>query len=338
MRLDVALPPTSLTAIPEIARNAEALGFDGLWSSETMHDPFLPGALIALHTQRVQFGTAVAIAFGRSPATLAYTAWDLAQASRGRFILGLGTQVKPHIEKRFGMPWPASVTGKLREQVGAIRAFWRSWQTGQRLDFRGEYYRLSLMTPFFNPGPIEHPDIPIYIAGVNLGLARLAGEIADGFVMHPFHSLRYLREVLAPAIENGLAATGRSRAEVAISATVFTVTSPDEDLLVRSQIGFYASTPSYQPVMALHGWQDAAEQLSALARRGDWSAMPAQISDEMLETFAVVGSADEIGARLKERYSGQVDRLSLYLPFVPNQRDAFWSRLRSEFEKTEPHP
>lgn len=333
MRFDVSLPPAALTSVPETAWRAEALGFDGIWSSETMHDPFLPGALIAEHTQRLQFGTAVAIAFGRSPATLAYTAWDLAQASKGRFILGLGTQVKPHVEKRFGMPWPASVTGKLGEQIGAIRAFWRAWQTGERLDFRGEYYRLSLMTPFFNPGPIEHPNIPIYIAGVNPGLARLAGDVADGFVMHPFHSIRYLDKVLNPAIAKGLAAAGRPRADFAISATTFVVTSPEEDLLVRTQIGFYASTPSYQPVMALHGWQETAERLSALARRGDWGAMPAQISDEMLQTFAVVSPAEELGARLIERYGDRVDRLGLYLPFAPGERDAFWARLLPYFKK-----
>lgn len=336
MRFDATLPPAALTSVPETARRAEALGFDGIWSSETMHDPFLPGALIAEHTQRLQFGTAVAIAFGRSPATLAYTAWDLAQASKGRFILGLGTQVKPHIEKRFGMPWPDSVTGKLSEQIGAIRAFWRAWQTGERLDFRGEYYRLSLMTPFFNPGPIEHPNIPIYVAGVNRGLARLAGEAADGFVVHPFHSIRYLDEVLKPAIEKGRAAAGRPRADFAISATAFVVTSPEEDLLVRTQIGFYASTPSYQPVMALHGWQETAERLSALARRGDWGAMPAQISDEMLQTFAVVSPAEELGARLKERYGGRADRLGLYLPFTPGKRDAFWARLLSDLQETQP--
>lgn len=335
MRFDVSLPPAALTSVPETARRAEALGFDGIWSSETMHDPFLPGALIAEHTQRLQFGTAVAIAFGRSPATLAYTAWDLAQASKGRFILGLGTQVKPHIEKRFGMPWPDSVTGKLGEQIGAIRAFWRAWQTGERLDFRGEYYRLSLMTPFFNPGPIEHPNIPIYVAGVNRGLARLAGEAADGFVVHPFHSIRYLDEVLKPAIEKGRAAAGRPRADFAISATAFVVTSREEDLLVRTQIGFYASTPSYQPVMALHGWQDTAERLSALARRGDWEAMPAQISDEMLQTFAVVSPAEELGARLKERYGGRADRLGLYLPFTPGERDVFWARLLSDLQETQ---
>jgi probable F420-dependent oxidoreductase len=327
MLFDVSLPPVPLQSVPEIARAAEATGFDGLWCSETLHDPFLPGALIAEHTWRIQFGTAVAIAFGRSPATLAYTAWDLAQASRGRFILGLGTQVKAHIEKRFGMPWPDSVVGKLREQIGAIRAFWRAWQTGDRLDFRGEYYRLSLMTPFFNPGPIEHPHIPIYIAGVNSGLARLAGESADGFVVHPFHSLRYLRETLLPALEAGLAKSGRVRSDVALSTTVFAVTSPEEDLLVRAQIGFYASTPSYRAVMSLHGWEDAAESLSALARSGKWGDMPAQVSNEMLDAFAIVCPAEELGSRLSARYAGLADRVGLYLPFVPGEREAFWSQM-----------
>ena len=330
MQFDVSLPPVPLSSIAEIAKVAEALGFDGLWSSETMHDPFLPGALIAEHTRRIQFGTAVAIAFGRSPATLAYTSWDLAQASGGRFILGLGTQVKAHVEKRFGMPWPDSVVGKLREQIGAIRAFWNAWQNNEKLDFRGEYYKLTLMTPFFNPGPIPQPHIPIYIAGVNSGLARLAGETADGFIMHPFHSLRYLQELLAPAIGAGLSKAGRSREDLAISATVFAVTSPQEDLLVRAQIGFYASTPSYRAVMALHGWGDAAEQLSALARRGEWGEMPAQVSDEMLDAFAIVCPPEELGARLKERYAGLVDRIGLYLPFVPGERDAFWQQLVAE--------
>ncbi|MBP1702559.1 MAG: luciferase family protein, partial [Chloroflexi bacterium] len=167
MYLDASLPPGPLAQVPGIARAAESLGFDALWSTETLHDPFLPGALVAEHTQRLQFGTAVAIAFARSPATLAYTAWDLAQISNGRFILGLGTQVKAHIERRFGMPWPESVVGKLHEQIQAVRAFWHTWQTGEPLNFRGEYYKLTLMSPFFNPGPISHPDIPIYIAGVN---------------------------------------------------------------------------------------------------------------------------------------------------------------------------
>ena len=186
MIIDATLPPVSLSAssLPS-PRAAENMGFNALWSSETMHDPFLPAALIAEHTQKLAFGTAVAIAFARSPANLAYTAWDLSQASEGRFILGLGTQVKAHIERRFGMPWPESVVGKLREQIEAVRAFWNTWQNNQPLNYRSEHYKLTLMSPFFNPGPIQHPDIPIYIAGVNQGLARLAGETSPRFPCPP---------------------------------------------------------------------------------------------------------------------------------------------------------
>ncbi len=330
MHIDASLPPTSLTAIPAIARAAEALGFDALWSTETMHDPFLPGALIAEHTQRLHFGTAVAIAFARSPATLAYTAWDLAQASAGRFILGLGTQVKAHIERRFGMPWPDSVVGKLREQIAAIRAFWHTWQTGERLNFRGEYYKLTLMSPFFNPGPISHPQIPIYIAGVNTGLARLAGEVADGFHVHPLHSAQYLREMILPAIHEGANRAGRKREHIQVSISAFVATSPKESAFVRSQIAFYASTPSYRPVMALHGWQETAEHLSALAARGEWGEMPALITDEMLNTFAVVAAPADLPAALSEKYRNLADRLGLYIPFVPGERDAFWQSLLNQ--------
>ena len=327
MLFDAALPPVPLRSVPDIARGAEAIGFDALWTSETVHDPFLPGALIAEHSQRLHFGTAIAVAFARSPANLAYTAWDLAQASAGRFILGLGTQVKAHIERRFGMPWPNSVAGKLREQIAAIRALWHTWQTGAPLDFRGEYYRLSLMSPFFNPGPIEHPQIPIYIAGVNTGLARLAGEVAQGFLSHPFHTPQYLSQVLLPAIQQGLEHASRPRVDFCLSVTAFTVTSPEEDLFVRSQLAFYASTPSYKAVMDHHGWQDTATQLSALARQGRWAEMPALVSDEMLAACALVCPPDELGARIKERYAGLADRLGLYLPFIPGQRDDFWKQL-----------
>ena len=327
MKFDASLPPVPLKSIPDIARGAESLGFDALWTAETVHDPFLPGALIAEHSQRLHFGTGIAVAFARSPANLAYSAWDLAQASGGRFILGLGTQVKAHIERRFGMPWPASVTGKLREQIAAIRALWHTWQTGAALDFRGEYYRLSLMSPFFNPGPIEHPEIPIYIAGVNPGLARLAGETAQGLLSHPFHTPQYLSQVMLPAIQQGLERSSRPRAAFSLCVTAFTVTSPEEDLFVRSQIAFYASTPSYKAVMAHHGWQETAEQLSALARQGRWGEMPALVSDEILAACALVCPPDELGARIKDRYAGLADRLGLYLPFVPGQRDVFWKSL-----------
>ena len=327
IRLDASLPPVELTAIPAIARAAEAMGFRGLWSNETVHDPFLPGALIAEHSSRLEFGTAVAIAFARSPATLAYTAWDLAQASGGRFILGLGTQVKAHIERRFGMPWPDSVTGKLREQIAAIRAFWDTWQTGAPLKFRGEYYKISLMSPFFNPGPIKHPHIPIYLAGVNTGLARLAGEVADGFQVHPFHTPRYLSEVLLPAIRQGADRAGREAQSIQVAATAFTATTPQEKDFIRQQISFYASTPSYRRVMALHGWEATAEQLSGLAAHGNWGEMPALVDDDMLDTFAVLAEPEALAAALQARYAGLVDRLGVYLPFVPGERDPFWRSL-----------
>ena len=330
MRFDASLPPTTLRDLPALARQAELVGFDGLWSAETQHDPFLPLALAAEHTRRLQLGTAVAIGFARSPTTLAYTAWDLAEASRGRFILGLGTQVRAHVERRFGMPWPDSPVGKLRELIAAIRALWSSWQTGERLNFRGEHYKLTLMTPFFNPGPIDHPDIPVYIAGVNKALCRLAGEVADGFHVHPYHSERYLRETLRPAILAGATATGRRPEAIALSVTALVVTDTAQADFVRSQLAFYASTPSYRPVMDFHGWGETADRLRMLARRGAWGEMASLIDDEMLSTFAIVATPESLGSRLMDRYRDLADRLTLYLPFSPGERDEFWRRLAAE--------
>lgn len=327
MKIDASLPPVPLNSVPAIAKAAEAIGFDALWTSETMHDPFLPAILIAEHTQKMEFGTAIAVSFARSPTTMAYTAWDLAQASQGRFILGLGTQVKAHIQKRFGMPWPDSVVGKLREQIEAMRALWRCWQTGEKLNFRGEYYTLTLMSPFFNPGPIPYANIPIFIAGVNTGLAQLAGEVSDGFHAHPFHSPGYLREVILPAIEKGLKKAQRQRSNVQISTTVFAVTTPDEEAFARAQIAFYASTPSYRSVMAHHGWGEVADKLSALARQGQWGEMVGLIDKQILETFALVSPPEELAGRLIARYKGLTDRLGLYLPFTPGQRDDFWKMI-----------
>ena len=327
VQIDVSLNPQTLQEVRALAKAAEQMGFDAAWVSETQHNPFLPGALITEHTQKLNFGTCVAISFARSPAILANTAWDLAQASGGRFILGLGTQVKAHIERRFGMPWPDSPVGKLREQIGAIRAFWRAWQTGERLNFRGAYYKLSLMNPFFNPGPIEHPEIPIYIAGVNTGLAKMAGECADGFLVHPYHSPAYLRKVLIPAIQEGAAKAGRDPSAVKISTTAFVVPDHEARPFVRQQISFYASTPSYRPVMAVHGWEEVASQLSSLASRKRWGEMPALITDEMLEVFAVIASPDDLGPALLERYQDLADRLTIYMPYRPGKRDDFWAGL-----------
>ncbi len=334
MKLDAALPPIRLADVPATAKAAEAVGFAAIWTQETQHDPFLPNVLIAEHTSRISCGTGIAVSFGRSPATLAYSAWDLAAQSQGRFILGIGTQVKAHIERRFGLEWPASVTGKLREQIQVMRAFWNTWQNGAPLNFRGEYYKITLMSPFFNPGPIEHPDIPVYIAGVNPGLARLAGEMCDGFHVHPFHTRPYLREVLLPAIAEGAARHDRPRSAVSMAGSVFAATNESEREFCRQQVSFYASTPSYRPVLELHGWLEVGEKLSALAARGQWDEMPALITDNILAEFCTEASnPHELAAALKDRYKELADRLTLYIPFSPGDKDGFWMELAQEFKE-----
>jgi len=332
MKFDAALPPVGLKDVPAIAKSAEEIGLDALWTQETQHDPFLPCALIAEHTTRLRAGTAIAVAFARSPANVAYTAWDLAAQSNGRFILGLGTQVKAHIERRFGQLWPESVTGKLREQIEVIRAFWDCWQNGTKLNYRGEYYKITLMSPFFNPGPVEHPNIPIYIAGVNTGLAKLAGELCDGFHVHPFHSMRYLREIILPAIEAGAKKEGRKRDDVSVLVNAFVATTPAELNFARAQISFYASTPSYRPVMDLHGWAGVAEKLSAHAARGEWAEMPVLITDEILNEFCLVTEGNQLADKLRKRYDGIADRLAIYTPFIPGERDDWWRELTGSFK------
>jgi probable F420-dependent oxidoreductase len=339
MKLDASLPPVPLRDVPAIAKAAEQIGFDALWTQETQHDPFLPCALIAEHTSRLRMGTAIAVSFARSPANLAYLAWDLAAQSDGRCMLGRGTQVKAHIERRFGQPWPDSVTGKLREQIEVVRAFWDCWQNGTRLNYRGDYYKITLMSPFFNPGPLPSPlgegpgvrSIPVYIAGVNTGLAKLAGELCDGFHAHPFHSVRYLREVILPAIEEGAQKERRKKEDVSVSVTAFVATTPDEMEFARAQIAFYASTPSYRPVMELHGCEDVAEKLSAHAARGEWGEMPGLITDEMLGEFCLLTDEGRLAAELKQRYTGIADRLALYAPFLPGERDEWWKTLIEQF-------
>jgi len=345
MKFDATLSPIGLKDVPALARAAEEIGFDALWAQETQHDPFLACALLAEHTTRPNIGTGIAVAFARSPANLAYIAWDLAAQSNGRFILGLGTQVKAHVERRFGQPWPESVTGKLREQIQVMRAFWDCWQNGTKLNYRGEYYKITLMSPFFQPpplsltptpsadSPIERGKslIPIYIAGVNTGLAKLAGELCEGFHAHPFHSVRYMKEVILPAIEEGATKMGRTRRAVSVVITAFVATTPEEMDFARTQLAFYASTPSYRPVMALHGWAGVAEKLSAHAARGAWTEMPMLITDEILNEFCLVTEEDKLTEELKKRYEGIADRLTLYTPFVPGENDERWRGLAKEF-------
>lgn len=334
MQIDayLAAETARLRAIPAVAAAAEAAGFDGLWTVETQHNPFLPLTLAAEHTKRLSLGTAVAIAFPRSPMVTAQIAWDLQALSSGRFILGLGTQVKAHIERRYGMAWEAPVA-RLREYIQALRAIWNSWQTGARLNFRGEHYQHTLMTPFFNPGPIDHPDIPIYIAGVNQGLARLAGELCDGFHVHPFHSVTYINNVIKPQIAAGAERTGRDASRVRLASSIFVISANDAKAseqardAVRSQIAFYASTPTYRTVLECHGWADVGEQLSQLAAQQRWGEMGRLINDEMLDVYAVTAPPAELGSALRQRYTGVLDRIALYFPYIPGQMDDDWSTI-----------
>ncbi len=331
MKIDVATLVPNLREMPELASTVEQMGFDCLWTSETQHDPFLPLALAAEHTSKIELGTAIAVAFPRSPTVLAQIAWDLQAASNGRFILGLGTQVKPHIERRFGMVWE-SPAAKLREMILAMRAVWNAWQGDGRVNYRGEFYKITLMTPFFNPGPIDHPDIPIYIAGVNEKLCQLAGELCQGFHVHPFHTPEFLRQVTLPNIEMGLQKSGRTRDQIQLTCAIFVASDEGEREMVRAQISFYASTPSYRPVMELHGWSEAGEKLSMLAARKEWAEMPAQITDEMLEQFCVLAPAADLPNAIKARYTGLLDRVTLYTPFELGQDMDKWNALVGAFK------
>jgi probable F420-dependent oxidoreductase len=326
MKFDVTIFPTDLNAAADIARQVEAHGFDGLWTSETAHNPFLPLTHAAAVTKRINLGTAVAIAFPRSPMVTAQIAWDLAEQSSGRFILGLGTQVKTHIVRRFSTEWGAPVP-RLREYIESIRAIWASFQSSAPLKYSGEHYKFSLLTPFFSPGAIKDPEIPIYIAGVNEGLCRLAGELCQGFHAHSFHTVRYLKELVIPNIERGATKAGRSRADCQISCAAFVVTGQNDEemknnsVFVRSQIAFYASTPSYSPVMEMHGWLDLHNKLNAMSREGRWFEMGELISDDMLREFAVIAPVDELAHAVKERYEGLLDRVGYYFPFMPDEAD-----------------
>jgi probable F420-dependent oxidoreductase len=336
MKLDTALDIPNLRDMPETARAAERMGFDGLWVGEVRHDPFQALALAAEHTGRIELGTGVAIAFARSPALLAYSAWDLAALSGGRFSLGLGTQVRAHIERRFGLTWEAPVP-KLREAIQGIRALWDCWQNGTRLNLRGRFYHFTLMTPFFNPGPIAHPAIPIYIAGVNTHLCRLAGEVAGGFHVHPFHTRDYLQNVILPHIQAGATEAGRARRDVQVTATAFAIIGETEAERavarekVRRQIAFYGSTPSYRSVWAHHGWEATGQRLSALVSRGRWAEMPGEVRDEQLDAIAITGAWDEVAAQLHAKYAGLSDRIGLYRPFIPGKDEDGWRRFVAAF-------
>jgi probable F420-dependent oxidoreductase len=333
MRVDGKIS-SDLTAVARQAQQAEDEGYDGAWSAETGHDPFLPLLIAAEHTQRLEVGTGIAVAFGRNPMIVATIGRDLNAYSGGRFLLGLGSQVKPHIEKRYSMPW-SHPAPRMREFISAMRAIWDCWQNGTKLDFRGEFYTYTLMTPFFDPGPNEHGVPKVFLAAVGEHMTKVAGEVADGILVHAFTTERYLREVTMPTIEAALATSGRLRAEFQVSYPAFVVTGDTEEQMaaaatdVRKQIAFYGSTPAYRSVLETHGWGDLQTELNTLSKRGDWDEMGRRIEDEILDAFAVVGSPEEIPGLLQKRYADLVDRISLYMPYAADDfARSIVSRLR----------
>jgi len=337
MKLDTGLMPASLHEVAAAARAAEDMGFDALWTAETSHDPFLPLVLAAEHTRRIKLGTAIAVAFPRSPMVLAQIAWDLQVQSGGRFILGLGTQIRRHNEQRFGVKWEHPGP-KLREMIEMIHAIWDCWQNGSRPSFVGKFYNFTLMTPFFNAGPIQYPRPGIYIAGVNPYVCRLAGEVCDGFHVHPFHSIKYLDDVVMPNITAGMKKAGRARSDVALSSTVFVVAGDTKGELeaakgpVRQQISFYASTPAYVGVLEAHGWGDVGRRLTERSKKGDWAGMAAEITDEMLDVYATTGTYDEIAEKVKAKYRGYLDRVAFYFPFSAGD-PARWRKIIAAFNE-----
>jgi probable F420-dependent oxidoreductase len=310
----------SLAAVGDAARESEQVGYDGVWTAETSHDPFFPLLLAAEHTEHLELGTGIAVAFARNPMSLAHIAYDLQAYSEGRFILGLGSQIKPHITKRFSMEW-SHPAPRMREFILAIRAIWDCWNNGTRLDFHGDFYNHTLMTPFFNPGPNPFGNAKIFLAGVGQLMTEVAGETCDGFLCHAFTTERYLREVTVPALERGLDKSGHTIADLEISGPAFVVTGANDEEMeasmqgVRQQIAFYGSTPAYRGVLDMHGWGDLQTELNALSKQGEWVTMGTLIDDEMLDAFAVIAEPEQLGAALHARYGDIVDRISFYAPY-----------------------
>jgi probable F420-dependent oxidoreductase len=314
----------SLMEAGAAARRLEALGYDGAFTFEGPHGAFLPLLLAAEHTERIELMTNIAVAFARSPMDLAQIANDLQLASDGRFILGLGTQIRPHIEKRFSMPWGRPVA-RMRELVEAVRAIHRCWNEGARLDFRGDFYTHTLMTPFFAPGPNPFGAPPIFIAALGPRMTAMAAEVGDGLLVHPFNSERFVREHAALAVEHGLARAGRAREDFTVAVTTIVLTGRDEQELgdadtgVRRLLAFYGSTPAYRVTLDAHGWGDLQGELNALSKQGRWDEMTGLIDDDVLDALAVCGAPASIARRVQDRYRGFADRISFSMPYEPSE-------------------
>ncbi len=320
MKVDGGLVATSLAEVPARAKELEDAGYDGLLTAETAHDPFLPLAIAAEHTGRVELGTGIVVAFARNPMSTAQVANDIQALSGGRLLLGLGSQIRPHIEKRFSMPW-SHPAARMREFILAMRAIWSAWNEREKLDFRGEFYRHTLMTPFFDPGPNPYGPPKVLLAAVGERMTEVAGEVADGIILHGFTTERYVREVTLPALERGFAAGGRSRGAFQVTGPLFVVTGSNAEEMaaaaaaVKQQVAFYGSTPAYRGVLELHGWVDLHGDLNRLSKEGRWVEMGHLIDDDVLAAFAVIGPYEQIPGLLMERYGDVVDRVSIYAPY-----------------------
>ena len=314
---------TNLQQVATQAKEVEAAGYSGAWTAETSHDPFFPLLLAAEHTETLELGTSIAVAFARNPMTLANIGWDLQAFSKGRFILGLGSQIKPHITKRFSMEW-SHPAPRMREMIMAIRAIWDTWENGTPLAFRGDFYTHTLMTPFFTPDRADLAGfgVPkIFLAGVGELMTEVAGEVCDGFLCHGFTTEKYLREVTIPALARGRAKAGKTMEGFEIVGPSFVVTGTNEEQLAqaaagtRQQIAFYGSTPAYRPVLEAHGWGGLQDELNTLSKQGKWVEMGGLITDEILNTFAVVGEPEQIAPELHRRYGDVIQRISFYAPY-----------------------
>ena len=310
---------SQLANVAQAASTLERRGYDCCWTAEINHDPFLPLVLAAEHTTTIELGTSIAVAFARNPMTVANLGWDLQEYSRGRFLLGLGSQVQAHIEKRFSMPWSQPVR-RMHEFVIAMREIWSCWRDGTKLGFEGDFYTHKLMTPMFTPEPQPYGFPKVFVAAVGEAMTEMCGEVADGMLVHAFTTKRYFEEVTTPALLRGLARSGRERGEFQLSAPLFVVTGNDEAELTagavgtRKQIAFYGSTPAYRKVLELHGWGDLHTELHRLSLAGEWDTMGSLIDDDILDGFAVVATPETVAAKIRDRCDGVIDRVLVGFP------------------------
>jgi probable F420-dependent oxidoreductase len=316
MRVLTTLRQDDLRKTMAAAQAAEIAGYDGALTMENKHDPFLAHAIAAISTERLQLGTSVAIAFPRSPMVVANASWDLQTASRGRFVLGLGPQIRPHNERRFSIPWSAPAP-RLREYVQALRAIWTAWETGEKLHYEGKYYTFTLMPPYFVPTSTHMPMVPITLAAVGPHTLRMAGEVADGVRLHGFCTRHYMTEVIMPRLSEGLARGGRDRSQFEITGGGFIATGPDARAVAkmieytRGRIAFYGSTPAYWPVLELHGFGDLGRKLNAMSKAGRWPDMAGEVPDDVVELFTAIGTHQEIVATIERRFGGLSDALNV---------------------------